>query len=62
MRRLEPLSVGIQLADENLINRPASFMAPEKLARLEELRAKHDPNRVFHSYLLSDDWQRLAGP
>jgi FAD/FMN-containing dehydrogenase len=54
MRRLEPFSVGIQLADENLINRPAPFMAPENLRRLEQLRAKHDPDGLFHSYLAID--------
>lgn len=54
MKRLEPLSLGIQLADENLINRSAPFLAPDRLARLEELREKHDPTRMFHSYLLSD--------
>ena len=51
MRRLEPFSVGIQLADENLINRPAPFMAAENLERLEQLRAKYDPGGLFHSYL-----------
>jgi FAD/FMN-containing dehydrogenase len=53
MRRLEPLSVGIQLADENLVNRRARFLSDENLARLEELRAKHDPDGVFHSYLIA---------
>jgi hypothetical protein len=54
MRRLEPLSKGIQLADENLVNRPAPFLAPERLERLEALRAQHDPDGLFHSYLLRD--------
>ncbi|MFF7982660.1 FAD-binding oxidoreductase [Streptomyces sp. NPDC007901] len=53
MRRLEPYSVGIMLADENLVNRPAPFMAPQNLERLEQLRAKYDPSGLFHSYLLS---------
>ena len=51
MRRLEPLSVGIQLADENLVNRQARYMSDENGARLEALRAKYDPDGVFHSYL-----------
>jgi hypothetical protein len=54
MRRLEPLSKGIQLADENLINRLAPFMAPDKLERLERLRATYDPDGLFHSYLMRD--------
>lgn len=52
MRRLERFSKGIQLADENLINRPAPFLAAEQLERLERLRATHDPDGVFHSYLI----------
>ncbi len=54
MRRLEPLAKGIQLADENLINRLAPFMAPDKLERLEQLRAQYDPDGLFHSYLVKD--------
>lgn len=48
MRELEPLASGIQLADENLARRPAPFMAPENLSRLEALRSKLDPGRRFH--------------
>ena len=51
MRRLEPLSVGIQLADENLVNRQARYMSDENGARLEALRSQYDPDGVFHSYL-----------
>jgi FAD/FMN-containing dehydrogenase len=51
MRRLEPLSRGIQLADENLHHRPARFLSDENAARLETLRARHDPEGRFLSYL-----------
>ena len=51
MRRLEPLSKGIQLADENLIGRPARYLSADNARRLEQLRAKHDPDAVFCSYL-----------
>jgi FAD/FMN-containing dehydrogenase len=51
MRRLEPLSRGIQLADENLVARPARFLSDGNLARLEALRAQHDPDGRFLSYL-----------
>jgi FAD/FMN-containing dehydrogenase len=54
MRRLEPFSVGIQLADENLVNRRAPFMAAESLERLAQLRRRYDADGVFHSYLLRD--------
>jgi FAD/FMN-containing dehydrogenase len=52
MRRLEPFSEGIQLADENLIARPhARYLSDENLARLEALRAEWDPDGLFHGYL-----------
>jgi FAD/FMN-containing dehydrogenase len=54
MRRLEPFSKGIQLADENLVNRSARYLSPENEARLERLRAEHDPDGVFHSYLTTE--------
>ncbi len=53
MRRLEPFSKGIQLADENLVDRNARFLSDENLARLEKLRRERDPDGVFHSYLVS---------
>ena len=49
MRRLEPFSVGIQLADENLLARPhARYLSEENSARLEALRAEWDPDGLFH--------------
>jgi len=52
MRRLAPLSKGIQLADENLLARPESrYLSDEANARLEALRAEWDPDDVFCSYL-----------
>ena len=51
MRELEPLADGIQLADENLGARPFRFMDEERLARVEALRAKYDPDGLFHSYM-----------
>ena len=52
MRRLEPFSEGIQLADENLLARPhARYLSDEHHARLEALRAAWDPDGLFHGYL-----------
>jgi hypothetical protein len=48
---LAPLAKGIQLADENLGERPARFMADSNLARLDRLRATHDPTGRFHAYM-----------
>jgi hypothetical protein len=52
MRRLEPLAHGIQLADENLHARPARFLSAVNETRLEALRAEHDPDGRFLSYLM----------
>lgn len=51
MRELEPVADGIQLADENLGRRPFRFMAEDRLARVETLRARYDPDRLFHTYM-----------
>jgi len=51
MTDLAPLAKGVQLADENLGERPARFMADANLARLDRLRAAHDPAGRFHSYI-----------
>ena len=51
MARMEPLSQGIQLADENLEFRAARFLSADNERRLEQLRTRHDPDGVFHSYL-----------
>jgi len=47
----EPYASGIQLADENLINRPYRFVADENLRRLDGLRATWDPDGRFVSWL-----------
>jgi FAD/FMN-containing dehydrogenase len=51
VRRLEPFETGIQLSDENLVARPGRYLSVENEARLEELRAAHDPDGRFHSFL-----------
>ncbi|MCB0874788.1 MAG: FAD-binding oxidoreductase [Solirubrobacterales bacterium] len=51
MRAMEAAASGIQLADENLRNRPARFVTEANLARLDEVRAKWDPDGRFHSWL-----------
>lgn len=50
-RTLEPYSKGVQLADENLINRPARFISDENMTRLDELRAQWDPDGLFPTWL-----------
>jgi hypothetical protein len=51
MREMEHLATGIQLADENLGVRPARFVTADHMRRLEEIRARHDPDRRFHSWM-----------
>jgi hypothetical protein len=51
MRELEPLSLGIQLADENLAARPARFMADANAEKLQTIRRKWDPDGLFHSFM-----------
>lgn len=51
MGEMDHLSSGIQLADENLAQRPARFAAAENMARLDELRAIHDPGGLFHPWM-----------
>ncbi|MFT4046785.1 MAG: FAD-binding oxidoreductase [Solimonas sp.] len=52
MRRLEHLSVGGQMNDENMLRRPARYLSEAAEARLESLRARHDPHGLFLSYLV----------
>lgn len=51
MRELEPHASGIQLADENLGERPARFVTDRSLARLDELRAHYDPDGLFYEWM-----------
>jgi hypothetical protein len=51
MREMEPLASGVQLADENLSRRPARFVSDAHLQRLDELRARYDPEGIFHTWM-----------
>lgn len=51
MRALEAHSAGIQLADENLKNRPARFLSEANMARVERIRATYDPDGRFNTWL-----------
>jgi hypothetical protein len=41
----------VQLADENLGERPARFASDDAMARLDEIRARWDPTGTFHSWM-----------
>jgi FAD/FMN-containing dehydrogenase len=51
MRRCESLSCGIQLADENLGLRAATFASDANMTKLRALRQRFDPEEVFHGYM-----------
>lgn len=51
MGEMAHLSSGIQLADENLGERPARFAGERSMARLDELRARYDPEGLFHPWM-----------
>lgn len=51
MRAAEPLASGIQLADENLAERPARFIEAGRMQRLDAVRAEWDPERRFHPWM-----------
>ena len=50
MRKLESLSRGGQMNDENMLAWPEKYLSDEVSDRLEALRGKHDPDRVFLSF------------
>lgn len=52
MRALDPIANGeAQMNDENMEAHPQHYLSPANAARLEELRARHDPEGRFLSYL-----------
>jgi len=46
--------VGVYLGDTDFTRRPDRFLTDENFARLEEIRAVRDPQRMFASYLVAD--------
>ena len=58
MRGLEKHASGIQLADENLGARPFRFLSEGNFRRLQSIRARRDPEGLFHSYMgVPAGWQ-----
>lgn len=52
IRRLHPISVGAQMNDENMALDPQRYLSEEASKRLEELRARYDPEGRFVSFLM----------
>jgi FAD/FMN-containing dehydrogenase len=59
--RMEPLSKGLMIAEEELVLRPrADVLSAENMARYEELRARLDPDGMFHTFPGATDQSALA--
>jgi hypothetical protein len=53
MKRLDAVSAGAQMNDENTAGHPARYLSDSAATRLETLREKYDPQRRFPGYLKS---------
>ena len=51
MAGMEYLQTGVQLADENLGERPAKFMTDANMAKLDRIRAEYDPAGRFYPWM-----------
>jgi FAD/FMN-containing dehydrogenase len=48
---IRDLSRGLQFSDNNLADRPDIGLSPANAARVETIRGRYDPDRVFRSYM-----------
>jgi len=60
--RLAALGKGVYLGDTDFTRRSDRFLAPENLRRLQEIRARRDPDGMFCSYLIADGAELNAEP
>ena len=51
MAGMEHLQTGVQLADENLGERPAKFMTDDNMAKLDRIRDAYDPDGRFYPWM-----------
>lgn len=51
MAAMSHLATGIQLADENLGQRPARFASDAAMVKLDRVRAEYDPDGLFNSWM-----------
>lgn len=51
MAAMADLASGIQLADENLGQRPARFASDEAMVRLDKARAAYEPDGLFYPWM-----------
>ena len=51
LRAIQNLSRGLQFSDNNLADRPDNGLSPQNAARVEAIRGRYDPGRMFCSYM-----------
>jgi FAD/FMN-containing dehydrogenase len=60
--RLAAHGKGVYLGDTDFTKRADQFMSEQNFRRMEQIRARRDPDRLFCSYLIAEDAQLNAGP
>jgi FAD/FMN-containing dehydrogenase len=60
--RLAAGGKGVYLGDTDFTRRPDRFLAPENFGRLQDIRARRDPDGRFCSYLIADGAELNAEP
>ena len=60
--RLATLGKGVYLGDTDFTRRPDRFLSDENFRRLQEIRARRDPEGRFCSYLIADGAELNAEP
>ncbi len=60
--RLATLGKGVYLGDTDFTRRPDRFLSDENFGRLEEIRARRDPDGRFCSYVIADGAELNAEP
>jgi hypothetical protein len=48
--RMEPLAKGLMIAEDELVLRPRSPLSPANMERYQQLRARLDPEGMFHTF------------
>jgi hypothetical protein len=61
LARIQHLSAGLQFSDNNLADRFDHGLEPANAARLEEIRAAHDPTGLFRSYMRPEESTTALG-
>jgi FAD/FMN-containing dehydrogenase len=61
-RRLAALGKGVYLGDTDFTRRPDRFLSDENFRRLQEIRARRDPDGLFCSYLIAPGAKLNAAP